>query len=148
MNVAMWRIGRLALVVACMGLLALSTPQRAGAADSNPSSNGTAQVRWCEAMGGTATVEEYRTNAGGQTMTMVTCTGGLGGSWHCVNFVEMAPDCQGSRVSFPDWDDMEEMEETPPQAQADPDDDEKQDTNKSKGKKHKKGKKGGKGRKK
>jgi hypothetical protein len=147
MNVATWRIGRLALVVACLGLLALSTTQRAGAADNNPSSNGTAQVLWCQSMGGTATVEETRTNADGLTMTIVTCSGGLGGSWTCINTLADA-DCVGGRVSFPDWDDMEEMEETPPQAQADPDDDEKQDTNKSKGKKHKKGKKGGKGRKK
>jgi hypothetical protein len=144
MNVATWRIGRLALVVACIGLLALSTTQRAGAAD--PSTNGTAQVLWCQSMGGTATVEEVRTNAGGQTLTIVTCSGGLGRSWTCINTLAVA-DCVGARVSFPDWGDMEELAETPPQAQADPDDDEKQDTNKSKGKKHKKGKKGGKGRK-
>ena len=45
MNVATWTINRLALVAACIGLIALTPTQWAEAADSNPSSNGTAQVR-------------------------------------------------------------------------------------------------------
>jgi hypothetical protein len=159
MNVATWRIGRLALILACIGLLALSTTQQAEAADNNPSSNGTAQVQWCESMGGTATVEEHRTAGGGQTMVMVTCSGGLGGSWHCVNFTGANPDCQASRGSLPDWGNLPDAQplahaagspaapDAGPSVAA-PDDDQKQDTNTSKkGKKSKKSKKGGKGRK-
>jgi hypothetical protein len=111
-------------------------------------------------MGGTATVEEYRTAGGGQTMVMVTCSGGLGGSWHCVNFVEANPDCQASRGSLPDWDDLPDAQPLPPVASsptapdASPsvvvlDEDHKQDMSKiKKGKQGKKAKKGGKGRKK
>lgn len=160
MNEVTWRIGRLALVMACIGLLALSTTQRAGAAESDPSSNGAAQAQWCESMGGTATVEEYRTVGGGQASVTVTCSGGLGGSWNCVNLPNFPVSCQASRGSLPDWGDLADGQPLTPVAgspaapDASPsvaasDDDQEQDTSKAKkGKKGKHGKKGGKGRKK
>jgi hypothetical protein len=89
MNALRWTIKRLALVTACIGLLALATAQPAAAGvikGSDPSSNATNQVLACEAMGGEATVESFRNVADGLHTTIVTCSGGMGGGWTCTNF--------------------------------------------------------------
>ena len=170
MNAATWTIRRLALVAACIGLLALSTTQRAGAevnTGSDPSSNGTSQVLACRAMGGTATVVEHRTVAG-DLVVKVTCTGGMGGGWSCENWDDETH-CYSTGMPLPTFSDhdpsigtgnevlevVDDVEGTPPPAPvverpnapqasasvAAPDDDRDQDTGKAKSK-SKKGKKG------
>ena len=105
MNAATWTISRLALVAACIGLLTLSTAQRAGATviqGSDPSSNATNQVLACEAMGGTATITSYRT-VGGEYSSRVTCTGGMGGGWTCINFDDVTACAPTAGVPLPTW---------------------------------------------
>jgi hypothetical protein len=173
MTAATGTIRQLALVMACIGLLALSTAQRAGATvpGGDPSSNGTNQVLACQAMGGTATVETYRTTAGALIVT-VTCSGGMGGGWSCDN-VEDFTDCHPTGAPLPTWGEVDPGNElwevvddgglgspvvtnpvadssTAPSAGSHvtaPGNDQDQDKhNGKKDKKHKKHKKGGKGR--
>ncbi len=175
MNTATRTIKRLALVAACFGLLTLSTAQRAEAetnTGSDPSSNATSQVLACQAMGGKATVKTTRTVAEGAHTIRVTCTGGMGGGWECVNFDEAsfcnptgapAPTLSDHDPSIGTGDELWEViddggvgspvvtqpapDATP--SVAAPDDEQEQAPSKTKkDKKSKKGKKGGKGRKK
>jgi hypothetical protein len=87
MNVATWTIKRLALVMACLGLLAFSTAHRAEALihGGNADSAADAQVAACQAMGGTSTVEAPDRTVEGSPHTKVTCTGGVAGGWECQN---------------------------------------------------------------
>jgi hypothetical protein len=175
MNAATGIVRRLALMMACIGLLALSTAQRAEATvpGGDPSSNGTNQVLACQAMGGTATVESYRTVAGALVVS-VTCSGGMGGGWTCDNVGDFT-DCHPTGAPLPTWGEVDPGNEqwevvddgglgspvgtdpvadSPTAPDAGPhvkapgnDQDQDKDTG-NKGKKHKKHKKGGKGRRK
>ena len=108
MNAATGTIRRLTLVMACIGLLALSTAQQAGAEvnkGSDPSSNGTNQVLACEAMGGKATVVSHRTVAG-DLVVKVTCTGGMGGGWSCENWDDEMH-CYSSGMPLPTFGELD-----------------------------------------
>jgi hypothetical protein len=93
MNTATRTIKRLALVMACIGLLTLSTAQQVGAIvthGGNPGDAAQAQVDACNAMGGEVgyTRSPERTVANQNdppASTTVTCTGGVAGGWGCVN---------------------------------------------------------------
>jgi hypothetical protein len=178
MKAVTWTIRRLTLVAACIGLFALSTIQPAGAevnTGSDPSSNGTNQVLWCEAMGGTATVESTRTNADGLLVVTVTCSGGIAGSWVCTNVGDFTDCYSTGGAPLPTFGELDPAIGTgnevlevvddgagtpPPALVADsakpaadsprvtaPNENQDQDANTSKGKKSKKGKKGKKGKK-
>jgi hypothetical protein len=93
MNTATRTIKRLALAMACIGLLTLSSAQQAGAMLTHGGDAGDAaqvQADACNAMGGevgyTRSPELTVANQNDPPKsTTITCTGGMGGGWGCVN---------------------------------------------------------------
>lgn len=86
MNAATGMIRRLALVAACIGLLALSTVQQAGAVThgGNPATAAEAQRAACRAMGGTTTT--LPSGVDPENGSSVYCWGTVtGGEWGCDN---------------------------------------------------------------
>ena len=73
------------LLTAGLALLLASPVQPVGAEEKHDAAQAAwTQIAFCEAMGGTATVEDYRTPGDGLVQTVVTCKFPWGG-WHCVN---------------------------------------------------------------
>ncbi len=77
---------RTIILAAFVALLAVSTAQRAGANQSgSPVGKGTSQAENCEAAGGTAMVDVWRTSEGVHRVS-VTCIGGVLGGITCDNW--------------------------------------------------------------
>jgi hypothetical protein len=102
MNAVTRTIKRLALVAACIGLLALSTAQRAEAVThgGNATSAAAAQRAACEAMGGSVTTTPSDGSGEQDNVSTVYCTGGVAGGWRCDN-IDTLTICSPQKFPLP-----------------------------------------------
>ena len=107
MGTAVGTFGRHTLVrarflAAGLALLAPGAVQQVGAADTDASGAGTANIAVCEAAGGTATVDSNQ-NAAGWQEVYVQCNGGYLDGWDCYHSTGSGTwDCSIEIIILPD----------------------------------------------
>ena len=95
---AMRHLTRTIILAAFVALLAASTAQRAGANQSgSPVGKGTSQAENCEAAGGTAVIDVFRTGVGVHRVS-VTCIGGVLDGITCDNWSTGRTYCYEARA--------------------------------------------------